>query len=112
MSKIIKNSEVNDFWLDCFKENNNNNKSNSNFPKKNISQNLAFKPLIKYNSQLKRNKRIYKHDNNLSYQNWRIGINIAPEDINAYATAANLIAINSSLYDSLYFILFSEYSKR
>ena len=69
MSKIIKNSDVNDFWLDCFKENNNNNKSNSNFPKKNISQNLAFKPLIKYNSQLKRNKRIYKHDNNLSYQN-------------------------------------------
>ena len=68
MSKIIKNSDVNDFWLDCFKENN-NNKSNSNFPKKNISQNLAFKPLIKYNSQLKRNKRIYKHDNNLSYQN-------------------------------------------
>lgn len=69
MSKIIKNLDVNDFWLDCFKENNNNNKSNSNFPKKNISQNLAFKPLIKYNSQLKRNKRIYKHDNNLSYQN-------------------------------------------
>ena len=69
MSKIIKNSDVNDFWLDCFKENNNNNKSNSNFPKKNISQNLAFKPLIKYNNQLKRNKRIYKHDNNLSYQN-------------------------------------------
>ena len=69
MSKIIKNSDINDFWLDCFKENNNNNKSNSNFPKKNISQNLAFKPLIKYNSQLKRNKRIYKHDNNLSYQN-------------------------------------------
>ena len=69
MSKIIKNSDVNDFWLDCFKENNNNNKSNSNFPKKLISQNLAFKPLIKYNSQLKRNKRIYKHDNNLSYQN-------------------------------------------
>ena len=69
MSKIIKNSDVNDFWLDCFKENNNNNKSNSYFPKKNISQNLAFKPLIKYNSQLKRNKRIYKHDNNLSYQN-------------------------------------------
>ena len=69
MSKIIKNSDVNDFWLDCFKENNNNNKSNSNFPKKNISQNLAFKPLIKYNSQLKRNKRIYKHDNNISYQN-------------------------------------------
>ena len=69
MSKIIKNSDVNDFWLDCFKDNNKNNKSNSNFPKKNISQNLAFKPLIKYNSQLKRNKRIYKHDNNLSYQN-------------------------------------------
>ena len=69
MSKIIKNSDVNDFWLDCFKENGGGGKSNSNFPKKNISQNLAFKPLIKYNSQLKRNKRIYKHDNNLSYQN-------------------------------------------
>ena len=67
MSKIIKKLDVNDFWLDCFKENSNNNKSI--LPKKNISQNLAFKPLIKYNSKLKRNKRIYKHDDNISYQN-------------------------------------------
>lgn len=67
MSKIIKKLEVNDFWLDCIKENNNNNKSI--LPKKNISQKLAFKPLINYNSKLKRNKRIYKHDTNLSYQN-------------------------------------------
>ena len=65
MSKIIK-KDVNDFWLDCFKENNNNNKT---LRKKNPSQNLAFKPLINYNGKLKRNKSIYKHDNNLSYQN-------------------------------------------
>ena len=40
--------------------------------------------------------------NNLQYQNWRIGLDIQTEDINAYATSANLIIINSSIYDSLY----------
>lgn len=40
--------------------------------------------------------------NNLQYQNWRIGLNLNPEEINAYAGSANLITINSSLYDSLY----------
>ena len=40
--------------------------------------------------------------NKLYYQNWRIGIGIAQEEVNAYATSANLIKINSSLYDSIY----------
>ncbi len=40
--------------------------------------------------------------NNLYYQNWRFAIKNEPEDVNAYATAANLIVLHSSLYDSLY----------
>ena len=40
--------------------------------------------------------------NKLQYQNWRIGLDIKTEDINAYAGSANLIIVNSSLYDSLY----------
>ncbi|MBR5304321.1 MAG: M48 family metalloprotease [Candidatus Gastranaerophilales bacterium] len=40
--------------------------------------------------------------NKLQYQNWRIGIDIDTHEVNAYAGSANLIIINSSLYDSLY----------
>ncbi len=40
--------------------------------------------------------------NKLHYQNWRFGINLSPEDINAKALAANLIIIDSGLYDSIY----------
>ena len=40
--------------------------------------------------------------NKLQYQNWRIGVDIETQDVNAYAGSANLIIINSSLYDSLY----------
>ena len=40
--------------------------------------------------------------NKLQYQNWRIGVEIETQDVNAYAGSANLIIINSSLYDSLY----------
>ena len=40
--------------------------------------------------------------NNLQYQNWRIGMDIDTKTINAYASSANLITINSALYDSLY----------
>ena len=40
--------------------------------------------------------------NNLQYQNWRVGIALNPEEINATASAANFITINSSLYDSFY----------
>ncbi len=38
--------------------------------------------------------------NNLDYQNWRIGFNISAEDVNATASAGNLISLYSSLYDS------------
>ena len=40
--------------------------------------------------------------NNLYYQNWRIIIKPDVDNINAYSGSANLIVINSSLYDSLY----------
>lgn len=40
--------------------------------------------------------------NNMQYQNWRFGINLAPKDINASSSTVNLIIINTSLYDSLY----------
>ena len=40
--------------------------------------------------------------NKLQYQNWRIGMDIETEDVNAHAGSGNLIIINSSLYDSLY----------
>ena len=40
--------------------------------------------------------------NNLEYQNWRIGIKRTATNINASAGSANLILINSALYDSLY----------
>ncbi len=40
--------------------------------------------------------------NNLYYQNWRIVIKPDTDNINAYSGSANLIVINSSLYDSLY----------
>ena len=71
MSKIKKKLDINDFWLDCIKENNNNI---SSLPKNNndSSKNLALKPLIKYNVKLKRNKKIYRHNPNLSYQNSKL----------------------------------------
>lgn len=40
--------------------------------------------------------------NNLEYQNWRIGFDLNPEEINASSSAANLIMITSALYDSLH----------
>ncbi len=39
--------------------------------------------------------------NNLDYVNWRIAINKDAEDFNAGTTAANLVVINTALYDSL-----------
>lgn len=40
--------------------------------------------------------------NNLEHMNWRIAVRKTTEDINAYATSGNLIAIHTALYDSLY----------
>lgn len=39
--------------------------------------------------------------NNLEYQNWRVGFDLNPEEINASSSTANLILISSALYDSL-----------
>ena len=35
--------------------------------------------------------------NKLQYQNWRIGIDIATDDMNAFASTANLIIIYSPI---------------
>lgn len=40
--------------------------------------------------------------NNIDNQNWRVGFDLAPEEINASASAANLVLITSGLYDSLH----------
>lgn len=40
--------------------------------------------------------------NNLEYMNWRIAIEKAVDDPNAFSTMGNLIIINTALYDSLY----------
>lgn len=40
--------------------------------------------------------------NNLQSQNWRLALKTSLKDINASAGSANLIQINTSLYDSLY----------
>ena len=40
--------------------------------------------------------------NNLQYQNWRIGIISDSSNLNAQASAPNLIIIDSGLYDSIY----------
>lgn len=40
--------------------------------------------------------------NNLYYQNWRFELKAETDDVNAYAHAANLVTMYSSLYDSLY----------
>ena len=39
--------------------------------------------------------------NNLDYVNWRVAIRLTPADYNAAATSANLVLINTALYDSL-----------
>lgn len=40
--------------------------------------------------------------NNLQSQNWRLALKTSLKDINALAGSANLIVVNTSLYDSLY----------
>lgn len=40
--------------------------------------------------------------NNLQSQNWRLALKTSLKDINASAGSANLIVVNTSLYDSLY----------
>ncbi len=40
--------------------------------------------------------------NNLQHMNWRIALEKETETVNAYATSADLIIINTALYDSFY----------
>lgn len=40
--------------------------------------------------------------NNIGDRNWRIGFDYDPKEVNAYATAGNLVILYSALYDSLY----------
>jgi len=76
---------------------------NKIFPKikkKNNSININPEPIDFYNVYRIAEKII--RANNLDYVNWRIAIRKSPKDYNAETTAANLIMINTALYDSIY----------
>ena len=113
MSKIKKNLDINDFWLDCIKENNNNIFS---LPKNNndSSKNLALKPLIKYNVKLKRNKKIYRHNSNLSYQNSKLIKAILQSEEKTKSIDEKKEQKTVQLYNSIYDrgMLFKEIKKK
>ena len=113
MSKIKKNLDINDFWLDCIKENNNNISSlpkNSN----DSSKNLALKPLIRYNVKLKRNKKIYRHNSNLSYQNSKLIKAILQSEEKTKSIDEKKEQKTVQLYNSIYDrgMLFKEIKKK
>ena len=97
MSKIIKKLEVNDFWQDCLKE-----KNISTLHKNNNLQKLALKPLINYSNKLKRNKRIYKHNTNLSYQNSKMIKTIMKSEEKIKSIDKEKEQKTLELYNSLY----------
>ena len=113
MSKIKKKLDINDFWLDCIKENNNNI---SSLPKNNndSSKNLALKPLIKYNVKLKRNKKIYRHNSNLSYQNSKLIKTILQSEEKTKSIDEKKEQKTVQLYNSIYDrgMLFKEIKKK
>ena len=113
MSKIKKKLDTNDFWLDCIKENNNNI---SSLPKNNndSSKNLALKPLIKYNVKLKRNKKIYRHNSNLSYQNSKLIKTILQSEEKTKSIDEKKEQKTVQLYNSIYDrgMLFKEIKKK
>ena len=113
MSKIKKNLDINDFWLDCIKENNNNIFS---LPKNNndSSKNLALKPLIKYNVKLKRNKKIYRYNSNLSYQNSKLIKTILQSEEKTKSIDEKKEQKTVQLYNSIYDrgMLFKEIKKK
>ena len=113
MSKIKKNLDINDFWLDCIKENNNNIFS---LPKNNndSSKNLALKPLIKYNVKLKRNKKTYRHNSNLSYQNSKLIKTILQSEEKTKSIDEKKEQKTVQLYNSIYDrgMLFKEIKKK
>ena len=113
MSKIKKKLDINDFWLDCIKENNNNI---SSLPKNNndSSKNLALKPLIKYNVKLKRNKKTYRHNSNLSYQNSKLIKAILQSEEKTKSIDEKKEQKTVQLYNSIYDrgMLFKEIKKK
>ena len=113
MSKIKKKLDTNDFWLDCIKENNNNI---SSLPKNNndSSKNLALKPLIKYNVKLKRNKKIYRYNSNLSYQNSKLIKTILQSEEKTKSIDEKKEQKTVQLYNSIYDrgMLFKEIKKK
>ena len=113
MSKIKKKLDINDFWLDCIKENNNNI---SSLPKNNndSSKNLALKPLIRYNVKLKRNKKIYRHNSNLSYQNSKLIKTILQSEEKTKSIDEKKEQKTVQLYNSIYDrgMLFKEIKKK
>ena len=113
MAKIKKKLDINDFWLDCIKENNNNI---SSLPKNNndSSKNLALKPLIKYNVKLKRNKKIYRHNSNLSYQNSKLIKAILQSEEKTKSIDEKKEQKTVQLYNSIYDrgMLFKEIKKK
>lgn len=113
MSKIKKKLDINDFWLDCIKENNNNI---SSLPKNNndSSKNLALKPLIKYNVKLKRNKKIYRYNSNLSYQNSKLIKTILQSEEKTKSIDEKKEQKTVQLYNSIYDrgMLFKEIKKK
>ena len=113
MSKIKKKLDTNDFWLDCIKENNNNI---SSLPKNNndSSKNLALKPLIRYNVKLKRNKKIYRHNSNLSYQNSKLIKTILQSEEKTKSIDEKKEQKTVQLYNSIYDrgMLFKEIKKK
>ena len=113
MSKIKKKLDINDFWLDCIKENNNNISSlpkNSN----DSSKNLALKPLIRYNVKLKRNKKIYRYNSNLSYQNSKLIKTILQSEEKTKSIDEKKEQKTVQLYNSIYDrgMLFKEIKKK
>lgn len=76
------------------------------YKKKLLSDNQAY---TKYLKQLPSEQyKVYRitekilRANNIYYQNWRIGFDLNPEEINASASSGNLVLITSGLYDSLH----------
>ncbi len=76
-----------------------NSKAFSNLKQQTNSINVNPFPVDFYN--LYRISEQIIRANNLDYVNWRIAINKDAEDFNAGTTAANLVVINTALYDSL-----------
>lgn len=100
-----------------------NNAINKKDPKLIIIRDFTPVPESLYKQKISKDEKIYAQEkeklspeqyqvyritekilraNNLEYQNWRIGFDLNPEEINASSSAANLIMITSALYDSLH----------